>query len=602
MFSLFLPTKVNEIKLDDKTTYKLAKKILNLPEKSNNLPSNLLDDLEIFEGNKTDKDKTLFEIIDNTNTIFGQIYLEHIVKNPLYKIEDLKFRQSIIKNLIHSNTFNEIDDALKIIKDKQNDLLWFWIDHSVEVEEHYSRNYFSTKYLDLLNNSENALQIYNFYRITISPISIVVYPIFIFLAAYICIKFVYKLNIPFKIFSKMFFKTKFADVLFLGSKSNNVRIIKYIFTTISILTYLYSIYNCIETSLKLNKTISTIFNKMTTIIEVLNNMFKINRDTHSLLKKKSTISNPLPNLLNKIYSSTLNIYSNKGKILCDFRKLRNNKTLLRDIILYTAEIDAYSSIVKLYKKHQYTKCHLCLPDYIVSSIPKIDIKDVWNPILNPNKAVSNSIKLTKNTIITGPNMGGKSTFIKSLMLSILFSQTLTISFCKTQSFTPFSYIQTYLNIPDCKGKESLFEAEMNRAYKYISYLETLEQDSSLFSFIIMDEIFSSTNPREGLSGAYAIADKLGNYKNNISMITTHYSELSLLEKYGKYKNYKIPIDRDISSNIVYPYKIKRGISQQYIALELLRDKGFDKDIINVANDICKKLEPNSTKVQNNKPI
>ena len=112
-------------------------------------------------------------------------------------------------------------------------------------------------------------------------------------------------------------------------------------------------------------------------------------------------------------------------------------------------------------------------------------------------------------------MGGKSTFIKSLMLSILFSQTLTISFCKTQSFTPFSYIQTYLNIPDCKGKESLFEAEMNRAYKYISYLKTLEQDSELFSFIIMDEIFSSTNPREGLSGAYAIADKLGNYKNII---------------------------------------------------------------------------------------
>jgi DNA mismatch repair protein MutS len=329
-------------------------------------------------------------------------------------------------------------------------------------------------------------------------------------------------------------------------------------------------------------------------------MFKINRNTHSLLKKSSSISNPLPNLLNKIYSSTLNIYSNKGKILCDFRKLRNNKTLLRDIILYTAEIDAYCSIVKLYKKHQYTKCHLCLPDYIVSPTPKIDIKDVWNPILNPNKAISNSIKLTKNIIITGPNMGGKSTFIKSLMLSILFSQTLTISFCKTQSFTPFSYIQTYLNIPDCKGKESLFEAEMNRAYKYISYIEKLEQDSSLFSFIIMDEIFSSTNPREGLSGAYAIADKLGNYKNNISMITTHYSELSLLEKYGKYKNYKIPIDRDISNNIVYPYKIKRGISQQYIALELLRDKGFDKDIINVANDICKKLEPKSTKVQNNK--
>ena len=109
MFSLFLPTKVNEIKLDDKTIYQLAKKILHLPEKSNNLPSNLLDDLEIFKGNKTDKDKTLFEIIDNTNTIFGQIYLEYIVKNPLYKIDGLKLRQSIIKNLINYSSFKEIE-------------------------------------------------------------------------------------------------------------------------------------------------------------------------------------------------------------------------------------------------------------------------------------------------------------------------------------------------------------------------------------------------------------------------------------------------------------------------------------------------------------
>ena len=49
MFNLFLPHQTNEIKLDNKTIYQLAKKILNLPEKSKNLPNNLLDDLEIFE-------------------------------------------------------------------------------------------------------------------------------------------------------------------------------------------------------------------------------------------------------------------------------------------------------------------------------------------------------------------------------------------------------------------------------------------------------------------------------------------------------------------------------------------------------------------------
>jgi DNA mismatch repair protein MutS len=200
----------------------------------------------------------------------------------------------------------------------------------------------------------------------------------------------------------------------------------------------------------------------------------------------------------------------------------------------------------------------------------------------------------KNIIITGPNMGGKSTFIKSLMLSVLFAQTLTISFSKSLEITPISFLQTYLNIPDCKGHESLFEAEMNRAYNYIKKIKELDGLGGLdgnkkFSLIIIDEIFSSTNPREGLAGAYAIANKMSQYTNNISIITTHYTELALLEKTRKFKNYKIPILRK-KEMITYPYKLQRGVSQQYIAIELLKNKGFDDDIIKVANEICKKQE------------
>ena len=106
-------------------------------------------------------------------------------------------------------------------------------------------------------------------------------------------------------------------------------------------------------------------------------------------------------------------------------------------------------------------------------------------------------------VITGPNAGGKSTFIKSITINVLLSQTLGISAASNFKITPFSLINTYLNIPDVKGKESLFEAEMHRARDHIKMLDKL--DKHQFSFVIMDEIFSSTNPEEGISGGYVYA-------------------------------------------------------------------------------------------------
>ena len=123
--------------------------------------------------------------------------------------------------------------------------------------------------------------------------------------------------------------------------------------------------------------------------------------------------------------------------------------------------------------------------------------------------------------------------------------------------TPFSLITTYLNIPDSKGKESLFEAEVRRSQEYIKTLQKL--DKKKFSFVIMDEIFSSTNPEESISGAYAIANTISKYSNSMTVLTTHYSYLSKLEKTGKFRNYKIPITRDENGQIKYLYKISRCI-------------------------------------------
>ena len=70
-----------------------------------------------------------------------------------------------------------------------------------------------------------------------------------------------------------------------------------------------------------------------------------------------------------------------------------------------------------------------------------------------------------------------------------------------------------------------------------------------------------------------------------------------MEKEGKFKNYKIPISRDKDNKIVYNYKLMPGVSNQFIALELLEKKGFDKDIIRKAQKINQELVEDIEKVR-----
>ena len=232
-------------------------------------------------------------------------------------------------------------------------------------------------------------------------------------------------------------------------------------------------------------------------------------------------------------------------------------TLINDIY----HLETLISIVKL-RNHK----DMCIPIYLKSDVPKCYIKNGYHPVLG-NKSVKNSLIMNQNNIIlTGPNAGGKSTYLKSIMANVILSQTLCLSFANTCALTPFYFINTQINIPDRNGKESLFQAEMNRTKNNIDNIEKYENDK--LSFVIMDEIFSSINPLEGISGSYAICKKLLSYKNVLIIIATHYSLLTELEKETNFINYCVKVNDDYS----YDYKIKKGISNQSIALEMLKNE------------------------------
>lgn len=231
-----------------------------------------------------------------------------------------------------------------------------------------------------------------------------------------------------------------------------------------------------------------------------------------------------------------------------------------------------------------------IPFFVSGTFPILHIDGVWNPLITSEHTVKNSLMVDvmkpNVLIITGPNKAGKSTYARSVMICVYLAQSLGICCCDSMTLTPFRDLFTYLNIPDCIGKESLFEAELNRCHDYIEKTESLRG----FSFGIIDELFTGTNPKEGKAGSYAILKRISDNPANITILNTHYYDI--LDKLDKHRftfNKFTATKDNESDKYSYDYKIQTGITDQCIALELLKEQGFDKNIIDDALQFVKLL-------------
>ncbi len=227
---------------------------------------------------------------------------------------------------------------------------------------------------------------------------------------------------------------------------------------------------------------------------------------------------------------------------------------------------------------------------------------VLEKILGPHNFIPNSLRMNENSrlhIITGPNMGGKSTFLRQNALIIILAQM--------GSFVPASYAKipifdrvfTRIGAGDelIRGR-STFMVEMSECANII-------KNSTPKSFVLLDEVGRGTSTFDGLSLAWAIAEKL--YQKSVfTLLATHYFELTDLAKiYDGIKNYHVEV-KEWGNEIVFLYRIKEGRASQSYGIEVARLAGLDEDIIKRAQEILKKLEEkgikSSTEVKKGKQL
>ena len=142
-----------------------------------------------------------------------------------------------------------------------------------------------------------------------------------------------------------------------------------------------------------------------------------------------------------------------------------------------------------------------------------------------DKYVTNDCKLDKNMVITGVNASGKTTYLKTTTINIIFTQQFGFGFYESFNINPYTHIHSYLNIPDTSERDSLFQAESRRCKEIIDIIGPCKEDSENRHFCIFDELYSGTNPMEATKTAYAFLKYLCEFKNVDFILTTHYTEI-----------------------------------------------------------------------------
>jgi DNA mismatch repair ATPase MutS len=222
------------------------------------------------------------------------------------------------------------------------------------------------------------------------------------------------------------------------------------------------------------------------------------------------------------------------------------------------------------------------PELMKSSRPNLTVMDLYHPLLdNP---VPNSISEERSVLITGSNASGKSTFVKTLAINAVLSETIFKSLSKSYKASYFMIYSSMALRDNIFSNESYYIVEIKSLKRII---DSLNEDIPALCFI--DEVLRGTNTLERIAASSHILSSLAK-SNTLVFAATHDIELThILDKY--YSNYHFQ-ERISENEILFDYKLYEGRAVSKNAIKLLGMLGYSKDIIQNAEKAAEEFLKN----------
>jgi len=239
----------------------------------------------------------------------------------------------------------------------------------------------------------------------------------------------------------------------------------------------------------------------------------------------------------------------------------------------------------------------------ISDIKGIKIEGGRHPvvekILNEGEFIPNNVNLNEKesiVILTGPNMAGKSTYLRQIALITIMAQIGSYVPAKSAEIGIIDNIFTRIGASDDLARGvSTFLAEMNETANILNNVTSR-------SLVLLDEVGRGTSTYDGLSIAWSVIE----YLNSISekpmvLFATHYHELTELEEFYKtVVNYNVSV-KETENEVIFLRDVKRGSSDRSYGIEVARLAGLPEEVISRAKDLLADLRDDDRVIRKHPP-
>lgn len=307
----------------------------------------------------------------------------------------------------------------------------------------------------------------------------------------------------------------------------------------------------------------------------------------TLVNAERFITPELKEMEEKVLTAEEKLIQLEYKIFLEIRnKVASKSNKIQTIINGISTLDCLANFADLSRLNSYIK-----PQIANTKDGFIKIKNGRHPVVEqiskepfvPNDTYLDNEKFQVE-IITGPNMAGKSTFIRQVALIVLMAQIGCFVPAESMEFGIVDRIFTRVGASDNIARgESTFMVEMTEVSNILN-------NATERSLLIVDEVGRGTSTYDGVAIAWAVAEYIHNYIKAKTLFATHYHELIQLEdKLEKVKNFNIAV-KENEGKIIFLRKIKQGGTDKSYGIHVAQLAGIPDKVIKRSNEILGTLQ------------